>query len=59
MIGPLPYAVAAANAASVSPTDAAGADDAMPITVSCATPIASGSSRAAGAGAVPAGATAE
>src|SRR5216683_5853179 len=59
MTGPLPYAVAAASVASVSPVDTAGADDAIPITVSCATPIASGSSRADGAGAVPAGATAE
>ena len=47
MIGPTPYAVAAASAASVRPTDAAGAEDAMPMTVSCATPIALGSSRAA------------
>src|ERR1039458_3160925 len=53
-IGPLAYAVAAASAASDSPTVAAGADDAIPITVSCAAPIALGSSRARGAGAVPA-----
>ncbi len=50
-ITPLPYAVAAASAASVKPTDAAGADDAMPITVSCAAPIASGSSLLTGTGA--------
>ena len=37
-----------ANAASVSPTDTPGAEDAIPITVSCATPIASGSRRGAG-----------
>ena len=40
--GPLPYAVAAASAASVSPADTPGRD-AMPITVSWATPMASGS----------------
>src|SRR5580658_802803 len=39
-----PPAYAAAKAASVRPTDTPGADDAIPITVSCATPIASGSS---------------
>ena len=49
-MGPLPYAVAAASAASDSPTVAAGADEAMPMTVSWATPIALGSRRAAGAG---------
>src|ERR1022692_3706397 len=57
-ISPDAYAVAAASAASDSPTVAAGADDAIPITVSCATPIALGSSRARGAGAVPATAAA-
>ena len=41
------------------PTTAAGADVAMPMTVSCATPIASGSSRAGGAGAVPGRAVAD
>src|ERR1700761_508271 len=46
-IGPLPYWVATASAASDSPTVAAGADEAIPMTVSWATPIASGSSRAA------------
>ena len=46
-IGPLPYSVATASAASESPTVAAGADEAIPMTVSWATPIASGSSRAA------------
>src|SRR5215470_1227651 len=49
-ISPLPYAVAAARPAIDRPTVAAGADDAMPITVSCATPIASGSSLATGRG---------
>ena len=44
MIGPLPYAVAAASAARVSPTEAAGADEAMPMIVSSVTPIALGSS---------------
>ena len=34
MIGPLPYAVAAARAAMVRPTEAAGADAAIPIMVS-------------------------
>src|SRR6266702_221868 len=58
-IGPLPYAVAAASPASTSPTVAAGADEAMPMTVSCATPIASGSSRVAGAGIFPATAAAD
>src|SRR3984893_3283336 len=52
--GPLPYAVATASAASDSPTVAAGADDAIPITVSCATPIASRSNQAGGVGAVSA-----
>ena len=52
-IGPLPYAVAAASAASDSPTVAAGADEAMPMTVSWATPIALGSRRAAGWGGIP------
>lgn len=51
---PPPYADDAASAASVAATVPAGADDAIPITVSCTTPIASGSSRAAGASA-PAG----
>src|ERR1039457_5097483 len=37
-----------------TPTVPAGADDPIPMTVSCATPTASGSSRARGAGAVPA-----
>jgi len=41
MTGPLPQPVVAANAASVSPTDTPGADEAIPITVSCASPIAS------------------
>jgi hypothetical protein len=53
-IGPLAYAVAAASAASDNPTVAAGADDAIPITVSCATPIALGSSRAGGTRTLPA-----
>ena len=44
-IGPLPYAVAAASVASDRPTVAAGAEEAIPMTVSCATPIAFGSSR--------------
>ena len=44
MTAPLPYAVAAASAASVSPIDAAGADDAIPMMTSCVTLIASGSS---------------
>src|ERR1700730_8895934 len=57
--GPLPYAVATASAASDNPTVAAGADDAIPITVSCATPIASGSNRAGGGGAAPATAAAD
>src|SRR5580704_10669571 len=52
-IGPLPYAVAAASAASDSPTVAAGADEAMPMTVSWATPIALGSRRAVGWGGIP------
>src|ERR1700722_17317970 len=52
-IGPLPYAVAAASAASDSPTVAAGADEAMPMTVSWATPMALGSRRAAGWGGIP------
>src|ERR1700722_5039933 len=52
-IGPLPYAVAAASAASDSPTVAAGADEAMPMTVSWATPMAFGSRRAAGWGGIP------
>ena len=43
MIGPLPYAVAAASAARVSPTEAAGADAAMPMIVSSVTPMASAS----------------
>ena len=42
MTGPLPYAVAAARAASVSPIDAAGAEDAIPMTTSCVTLMASG-----------------
>src|ERR1700690_913155 len=52
-IGPLPYAVAAASAARDSPTVAAGADEAMPMTVSWATPMALGSRRAAGWGGGP------
>src|SRR5882757_2855284 len=52
-IGPLPYAVAAASAARDSPTVAAGADEAMPMTVSWATPMAFGSRRAAGWGGIP------
>src|ERR1700722_7437038 len=52
-IGPLPYAVAAASAASDSPTVAAGADEAMPMTVSWATPIALGSGRGGGWGGIP------
>ena len=47
-VAPAPYADAAASAARVSPAVAAGADDAIPITVSCTTPMASGSSRPAG-----------
>ena len=58
-ISPLAYAVAAASAASDNPIVAAGADDAIPITVSCATPIASGSSLVPGEGAVPATVAAE
>src|SRR5690349_11212881 len=42
--GPLAYAVANASAASVNPDDAAGAAVAIPMTVSCATPMAFGSS---------------
>jgi len=42
MTGPLPYAVVAARAASVSPIDAAGAEDAIPMTTSCVTLMASG-----------------
>src|SRR5579864_6734624 len=38
---------------------AAGADEAIPMTVSCATPIASGSSRVTGAGMFPATAAAD
>ncbi len=52
-IGPLPYAVAAASAARDSPTVAAGAEEAMPMTVSWATPMALGSRRAAGWGGIP------
>ena len=51
MTGPLPYAVTAASAGSVSPMEAAGAEEARPMTVSWATPIASGWSLAGGAGA--------
>ena len=58
-IGPLPYAVAAASAASDSPTVAAGADEAMPMMVSWAAPMASGSSFAPGAGVIPAAAAEE
>ena len=58
MIGPTAYAVAAASAANVSPTDTAGAALAIPMTVSCAGPIALGSSPAGGASAVPATAVA-
>jgi hypothetical protein len=55
--GPDPQAEAAASAASVAAIVPAGAEEAMPITVSWATPIASGSSRAsmAGAGTAPGG----
>src|SRR5215813_5384023 len=53
-IGPAPYAVAAASPAIERPTVAAGADDAIPMTVSCATPIALGSSLATGRGTHPA-----
>jgi hypothetical protein len=52
--GPLPYAVAAASAASDRPIVAVGAEEAMPMTVSSATPIASASSRPAGTGTFPA-----
>jgi hypothetical protein len=38
MTGPLPQPVVAANAASVSSADTPGADEAIPITVSCASP---------------------
>src|ERR1700728_4945431 len=38
----------------VSPMEDAGADEAMPMIVSCATPMASGSSLAAGGGVTPA-----
>jgi len=51
---PPPYAVTAASDASVAATVPAGADEAIPITVSCVTPIASGSSRACGARIFPA-----
>ena len=44
MTGPLPYAAARDSDAIVSPTEAAGAEAAMPMTVSCTTPIASDSS---------------
>src|ERR1700689_308323 len=53
MIGPTAYAAAAASAASVNPTDTAGAALAIPMIVSCAGPIASGSSPAGGTSAVP------
>src|SRR5215471_11442067 len=53
-IGPAPYAVAVASPAMDKPTVAAGADDAIPMTVSCATPIALGSSLATGAEILPA-----
>ncbi len=52
-IGPLPYAVADASRNSDRPTVAAGADEASPMTVSWATPIAFGSSRAGGVGGMP------
>jgi hypothetical protein len=58
-IGPAPYAVAAASAATDRPTVAAGADEAMPMTVSWATPMALGSRRALGADLVPATGTAD
>ena len=48
MTAPLPYAVAAASAASVSPIDAARADDATPMITSCVTLMASGSSLRSG-----------
>src|ERR1700683_2652448 len=54
MIGPTAYAAAAASAPNVSPTDTAGAALAIPMIVSCAGPIASGSSPAGGTSAVPA-----
>ena len=53
-MGPAPYPVAMTSVRSDSPTVAAGADDAMPMTVSWATPIASGSSLATGVGTAPA-----
>src|SRR5580704_5245374 len=46
MIGMLAYAAAAASAARVRPADAPGAVEAIPMTVSCATLMASGSRRA-------------
>ncbi len=52
--GPLPYAVAAVSPASTSPIVAAGADEAMPMTMSCAAPMASGWSRGTGTGTFPA-----
>ena len=56
-VGTEPSADATASAASVAAIVPAGAEEAMPITVSWATPIASGSSRAsmAGAEAAPGG----
>src|ERR1700741_1376994 len=46
MPGPLAYGAAAASAARVRPADAPGAVEAIPMTVSCTTLMASGSSRA-------------
>lgn len=51
-VAPPPYAAVAASNGSVNATTAAGADPAMPITVSWVTPIASGSSRVLGGSAV-------
>jgi hypothetical protein len=53
MIGPLPSAVAAASAARVNPTESAGADEAMPMTVSCATRSRSARAAPAPRGTVP------
>lgn len=51
-VTPPPYAAVAASNGSVNATTAAGADPAMPMTVSWVTPIASGSSRVSRGGAV-------
>jgi hypothetical protein len=48
---PMPYAVAATSVASVSPMEAAGAEDAIPMTTSCVTLMASGSSLRSGSAA--------